>query len=140
MSRSLTLHVAVHGDPSEVKCLRFVWFKESKTLFEFYGAGCSLRQKIENVRWFPKELPSNDPERICKLFESPQLSGSILWNYIQHASHILESQWNKIGVGKMDYLDKYCADASTKTVLMQNICKVIIQAILHIQTSYHLCA
>lgn len=136
MAHSLTLHVAVFGDPSEVKCLRFVWFKASKTLFEFYGAKCSLRQKIENVPWFPKELPTDDPVKICELFNRSALSSSIFWNYVFLPSHIQTIQWNRIGVAKMKYIDTYCTKEATKASLTRNICNVIIKAVLRIQSYY----
>ena len=125
----LSLTVAIHGDIYETRRLNFVWFRETNTLFEFYGNQRSLRQKIDRVRWFPKELPLDSVYDFFQKFPT-----SILWNYIHHPSHILEVRWNTIGIASFNYIQKYCSDVSTTELLMRNICKIIVTSIKHIQS------
>ena len=132
-SHHLTLTVAVHGDIYETRRLNFVWFRETKTLFEFYGNQNSLRQKIDRVRWFPKELPAQtNGDGIYDYFK--KLPTSIVWNYIHHPSHIIEAIWNPIGIAKFNYIQTYCQNESTRNQLMRNICKIILKSIIHIQS------
>ena len=128
----LSLTVAVHGDIYETRCLDFVWFRETQTLFEFYGNQHSLRQKLDRVSWFPKELPEDDPWYLYAFFK--KLSGSILWNYIHHPEHILSVRWKNAGIGKFSYLDTYCPNPATNQLLMRNICKIIIASVIHLQS------
>lgn len=125
----LSLTVAIHGDIYETRRLNFVWFRETNTLFEFYGNQRSLRQKIDRVRWFPKELPLDSVYDFFQKFPR-----SILWNYIHHPSHILEARWNPYGIASFNYIQKYCPDASAADLLMQNICKIIVTSVKHIQS------
>jgi hypothetical protein len=108
----LTMLVNVFGDPHEEKTLSFLWFKESKTLYEFYGGQRSLRRRVKNIAWFPTASALMTHEDIYAFFD--RIPASIVWNYIDHPTQILSCHFKDYGCAKWSYIDRYADGVSTR--------------------------
>jgi hypothetical protein len=107
--KALTVWVNVYGDTTEQKCLSFIWFNETKTLYEFYASQRSLRQRQTDIAWFPSQLNRED---LFAYFE--RMNSSLLWHYISSPEHIVQWKFQDYGVAKWSYIDRFANGTSTR--------------------------
>jgi hypothetical protein len=129
--RLLTVRVNVFGDPSEGKTLSFLWFRQSKTLFEFYAGQKSLCSCRKNIAWFPSEMTR---ETIFAFFQ--RFAGSLLMQYISEPSHIETWMFRDYGLSQWSYMDTFADTEMTRMQLAANIAVKIYNAAQRIQKAW----
>jgi hypothetical protein len=129
--RLLTVRVNVFGDPSEGKTLSFLWFRQSKTLFEFYAGQKSLRSCRKNIVWFPAEM---NRETLFAFFQ--RFPGSLLMQYISEPSHIDAWMVRDYGLSQWSYMDTFADTEMTRMELAANIQVKIYNAAQRIQRAW----
>lgn len=132
--RILSVRVRVHGDPSEEKTLSFLWFRQTKTLYEFYAGQRSLRSCRKQVAWFPHAIASATD--LFAFFQG--LPGCLAMRYIGAPEHILYWNLSDRGLSKFAYMDAFADTAETRTTLRETFQAETTRAARRIQRAWRL--
>lgn len=116
--RILTIRVCVFGDPSEEKTLSFLWFRQTKTMYEFYAGQRSLRSCRKEVAWFPNNI--NDASELFAFFQ--QFAGCLVMRTISAPEHILHWKLqDNTGLSNFTYMDAFADTPETRASLLAAI-------------------
>lgn len=132
--RLLTLRVAVFGDRSEEKTLTLLWFRQTKTMYEFYAGQRSLRSCRTEVAWFPSAVES--PDDLFAFFQG--LPGCLVMRYIGAPEHIVGWRFQDCGLSKFSYMDTFADTSATRTTLRDTFQGETTRAARRIQRAWRL--